>query len=164
MKREVHIGNKRSLVELERRGDGWNCIIDGHGVDADIVEIAPGIFSILLSGRVLQVRVEPCNDALAVRVGTRRLIAEVIDPRRWRRRHGGIETEGVRQVLAPMPGKVVRVLASPGDTVEAGQGILVLEAMKMQNEVKSPKSGRIERFLVAEGQPVNAGDTLAVVS
>jgi len=58
---------------------------------------------------------------------------------------------------------VVRVLARPGDTVEAGQGILVVEAMKMQNEMKSPKDGIVQKILAAEGSAVNAGDTLAII-
>ena len=60
-----------------------------------------------------------------------------------------------------MPGKVVRVLVQTGDRVEAGQGLMVVEAMKMQNEIKSPKSGVVERILVAEGQAVNSGEVLA---
>jgi biotin carboxyl carrier protein len=60
-----------------------------------------------------------------------------------------------------MPGKIIRVLVQAGDKVEAGQGLLVVEAMKMQNEIRSPKSGTVERLLVKEGQPVNAGEILA---
>ena len=62
-----------------------------------------------------------------------------------------------------MPGKVVRVLATAGAEVEAGEGILVVEAMKMQNELKSPKKGRLQKVTVSEGAAVNAGDVLAVV-
>jgi biotin carboxyl carrier protein len=71
--------------------------------------------------------------------------------------------EGRQEILAPMPGKVIRVLAAVGDAVEAGQGLLVVEAMKMQNEIRSPKSGKVERLLVKEGQNVNAGEVLAWV-
>lgn len=62
-----------------------------------------------------------------------------------------------------MPGKVVRVLVSTGVEVEAGTGVLVVEAMKMQNEIKSPKKGTVQRILVGEGSAVNAGDILAIV-
>jgi biotin carboxyl carrier protein len=62
-----------------------------------------------------------------------------------------------------MPGKVVRLLVQVGDKVEAGQGLLVVEAMKMQNEIRSPKGGTVERLQVKEGQPVNAGEVLAWV-
>jgi pyruvate carboxylase subunit B len=63
-----------------------------------------------------------------------------------------------------MPGKVVRVLVKTGDRVETAQGLLVVEAMKMQNEIRSPKSGTVERVLVKEGQAVNAGEILCVVA
>jgi pyruvate carboxylase subunit B len=63
-----------------------------------------------------------------------------------------------------MPGKVVRVLVQAGEKVEAGQGLLVVEAMKMQNEIRSPKGGIVERLHVKEGQPVNAGEVLCIVS
>jgi biotin carboxyl carrier protein len=67
------------------------------------------------------------------------------------------------KIVAPMPGKVVRVLAREGDEVEAGAGVAVVEAMKMQNEIKSPKKGSIQKILVREGAAVNAGDVLAIV-
>jgi biotin carboxyl carrier protein len=66
--------------------------------------------------------------------------------------------------LAPMPGKIVRVLVSAGDSVRTGQGLLVVEAMKMQNEIRAPKSGTIDRVAVVEGQTVNAGEVVAIVS
>jgi biotin carboxyl carrier protein len=90
-----------------------------------------------------------------------------MDPRQWRSqktaRGGGVEAEGRQEIKAPMPGKIVRVLAKAGDAVEAGQGLLVVEAMKMQNEIKAPKTGKVEKVLVAEGQAVNAGETMAVI-
>src|SRR5262249_9746534 len=98
---------------------------------------------------------------LRVQNGTHHFIAEVIDPRAWRgRRQGGVEAEGRQQITAPMPGKIVRVLVKAGDQVESGQGLLVVEAMKMQNEIRSPKSGTVERVLAVEGQAVNAGEPL----
>ena len=63
-----------------------------------------------------------------------------------------------------MPGKVVRVLVKPGSTVTPGQGLLVVEAMKMQNEIKSPKEGKVERIGVSEGQTVSAGEIIAVIA
>ena len=100
-----------------------------------------------------------------MQTGGLEFLAEIIDPRSWRgRRHRGTEAEGRQQIAAPMPGKVVRLLAKAGDAVEAGQGLLVVEAMKMQNEIRSPKSGTVERVLVTEGQAVNAGEVLCVVA
>jgi biotin carboxyl carrier protein len=100
-----------------------------------------------------------------LQTGSQEFIAEVIDPRAWTgRRHGNAEAEGRQQIVAPMPGKVVRLLVQAGDHVEVGQGLLVVEAMKMQNEIRSPKSGIVERILAKEGQPVNAGEVLCVVA
>lgn len=167
MKYEVRIASKTHVVEFERQADGWRSSIGGEpAVSADVAEIAPNIFSVLLSGSSHEIYVTPSSGGqLQLQTGGLELLAEVIDPRSWRgRRHGGAEAEGRQQIAAPMPGKVVRLLVKAGDAVEAGQGLLVVEAMKMQNEIRSPKSGTVERVLVAEGQAVNAGEALCVVA
>jgi biotin carboxyl carrier protein len=74
-----------------------------------------------------------------------------------------VDDQGPKKLTAPMPGKIVRVLVSQGSEIEAGAGVLVVEAMKMQNEIKSPKKGTIQKILVSEGAAVNAGDVLAIV-
>jgi biotin carboxyl carrier protein len=169
MKYEIQLagasGKKTRNVELEREGDGWRVTLDGKPVSADAAEIAPHTLSILLDGQVYEIHVTPSADGrLKLQTGAQEFTAEVIDPRAWTgRRHGSVEAEGRQQILAPMPGKVVRLLVKPGDHVEAGQGLLVVEAMKMQNEIRSPKSGTVERVFAKEGQPVNAGEVLAWV-
>ena len=91
--------------------------------------------------------------------------ARIGDPRQWRRYRGVMaEAQGRQRLTAPMPGKVVRLLVAAGDAVEAGQGIVVVEAMKMQNEVRSPKSGTVEALLVTEGEAVDAGETLGYIA
>ena len=123
-----------------------------------------GVYSILLGGRSLEVTTEETSSGLLVRTNGQEFQVEVIDPRSWRRGRGaGIELEGRQQLVAPMPGKIVRVLVAAGQHVDAGQGLLVIEAMKMQNEVRAPKSGTVEK-LAREGQTVNAGEVLAVVT
>ncbi|MGH9790302.1 MAG: biotin/lipoyl-containing protein [Candidatus Acidiferrales bacterium] len=164
MKLEIHLGGKARHVEVTRSEGRLTCAIDGQPIDADAVEIAPGIFSILLNGRSFEVRVDAHPDGLRIHTGHREFPVTVLDPRSWRGKRGhALEAEGRQQIVAPMPGKVVRVLVKQGDAVEAGSGLLVVEAMKMQNEIRAPKSGTVERLLVTEGQPVNAGDVLAVV-
>ncbi len=165
MKFDVRIGDKTRIVELERIADRWHIALDGQPLDADAVQIAPNIFSILLRGQSHEIRVTPSpNGTLTLQTGLEEFTAEVVDPRAWSgRRHSALEAEGRQQVVAPMPGKVVRLLVKAGDTVEAGQGLLVIEAMKMQNEIRSPKSGVVERLLAQEGQAVNAGEMLAWV-
>src|SRR5439155_6253076 len=153
-------GEKNRVVELERRASGWRVTLDGRAVAVDAVEIAPNTLSILLDGQSFEISVTPSPDGtLKLQTGAREFTAEIIDPRAWSgRRHANVEAEGRQQIVAPMPGKVVRLLVKAGDHVEAGQGLLVVEAMKMQNEIRSPKSGTVERVLAREGQPVNAGE------
>jgi len=168
MRVEIHLeGEKQNqrLVELERDSNGWTAKIDGTEISADVAEISPNAFSVLCEGKSFEVLITPIgNGTLKIQVGSHEYSAEVVDPRTWRgRRHTHLEAEGRQQILAPMPGKVVRVLVAEGDPVEAGQGLLVVEAMKMQNQIRSPKSGKVERVLAKVGQLVNAGDPLAWV-
>jgi biotin carboxyl carrier protein len=166
MKLEVHISGRTRTVELERYGGGWRATIDGQSSAADVAEIAPNTLSVLLAGQSHEVCVTPSADGkLKLQTGAQEFSAEVLDPRTWSGRlHGAVEAEGRQQIIAPMPGKVVRLLVKAGDAVEAGQGLFVVEAMKMQNEIRSPKSGTVERVLTSEGQAVNAGEVLCIVS
>ena len=165
MKYDVRIGGKIRVVELTRNSEKWRISLDGNPLDVDAVEVTPNTFSILFEGESFEVRIAPLPDgSLTLHTGMAEFTAEVEDPRAWRgRRHGSFEAEGRQQITAPMPGKIVRVLVNTGDAVEVGQGLLVVEAMKMQNEIRSPKSGRVEKLFVEEGQAVNAGDVLAWV-
>ncbi len=170
MKFEVHLGSpsgtRTRTVELNRDGDRWRISLDGEAVEADVAEIAPNTLSILLRGESHEIRVAGApGGALSIQTGLREFTAEVSDLRSWRgRRPSHEEVEGRQQIAAPMAGKVVRLLVKLGDQVEAGQGLLVVEAMKMQNEIRSTKSGSVERLLAKEGQPVNAGEILAWIS
>jgi len=165
VKLEIEIGEKARALEIERDGARVNCRIGDRTVEASVAEVAPGTYSILIDQAAFEARVEPRGGTLRVTVGPHEFSAGIRDPRQWRRNRGaGIEAEGRQQVIAPMPGKVIRLLVRAGEAVEAGQGILVVEAMKMQNEVRSPKSGKVERLLVSENQAVNAGDALAVIA
>jgi biotin carboxyl carrier protein len=165
MKREISLssssGKETRIVELIRDGQRWRAIVDGQPVEADAVEIAPHTYSILLGGRSHELRVSPLPDgSLKILSAQTEFLAQVIDPREWRGRHGAAEVEGRQQIVAPMPGKIVRILVKLGDTVELGQGLIVVEAMKMQNEIRSPKSGAVEKIVAKEGDAVNAGDVL----
>jgi biotin carboxyl carrier protein len=162
VKFEIDIGNQRRVVELERTRQGWHATLDGQDIGLDAAEIAPNVFSILLDGESHEVRVAPSTDGrLTLQSAGQEFVAEVSDPRSWRgAHHRAIEAEGRQLIAAPMPGKVIRLLVQAGEKVEAAQGLLVVEAMKMQNEIRSPKSGTVEKLLVKEGQPVNAGEVL----
>jgi biotin carboxyl carrier protein len=168
MRLAIELGGKMRAIEIDpgraRTNGSILCTIDGRAIEADGVEVAPGIYSILIEGAAFEVRVEPETTSLRITIAGREYTAQVRDPRQWRRNRGAAaEVEGPQGVMAPMPGKVVRVLVKAGEAVEAGKGLLVVEAMKMQNEVRSPKSGKVERILVSEGQTVSAGEVLATV-
>jgi biotin carboxyl carrier protein len=168
MKHDVLLDGVRRSVELARSAEESSHLvatIDGRRVEADAVKISPGVYSILLGGRSLEVRAQTLADSLLLHAAGREYRVEIVDPRSWRRSHSGrIDLAGRQQISAPMAGKVVRVLVAPGQQVETGQGLLVVEAMKMQNEIRSTKTGTVERLLAKEGQAVNAGEILAVIA
>jgi biotin carboxyl carrier protein len=161
----LKVKGRTRTVKLNRASARTEFSLEGQGVSADVVEVEPNTFSVLFAGEAFEVRAEKTAQGARIYVDGREYLAELDDPRQWRRAAGGISgAEGRQSVFAPMPGKVVRVLVKPGGVVEAGQGILVVEAMKMQNEVKSPKEGKVERISVSEGQAVNAGEVLAILA
>jgi len=151
-------------LELDRAARRWRCLLDGRELQIDAVLAQPDVLSILIDGRSCQIRRERLASGLGIWVGEQLYAAEVSDPRSFRSRKARADGgKGPRPLLAPMPGKVVRFLAAENSAVEAGQGVVVVEAMKMQNEVKSPKKGIVLKLAVAEGAAVNAGDVLAIV-
>ncbi len=165
MKLEIELDGNAHSVEITGVGKEIHCAIDGRELNADAIELSPGIYSILAGGKSLEARVETVGGDLRVNVSGREFRAAIRDPRQWSRNRGAaLEAEGRQQVVAPMPGKIIRLLVGAGEHVEARQGLLVVEAMKMQNEIRSPKSGTVERLLVKGGQAVNAGEVLAVIA
>ena len=165
MKLQIEIRGRKHQVELAQAGERPVWMLDGQRLEADAAAVSPGIYSILINGKSFEVRVERRGGKLRAITGGREFTMLIWDEREWRRkRAGSVEAEGRQQVLAPMPGKIVRVLVGAGDSVRAGQGLLVVEAMKMQNEIRAPKSGTIDGVRVVEGQTVNAGEVVVIVS
>ena len=163
---DIVISEKTYHVEITRNGTRWSGQIDGQPFEVDAVPTARDILSIIEGeGNAYEVKRERAlNGDLHMLVGSSRYLCEINDPRSLRtRRAGAGGAEGPQKITAPMPGKVVRIVVPQGETVEAGKGVIVVEAMKMQNELKSPKSGKVQKMLVAEGATVNAGDTLAII-
>jgi biotin carboxyl carrier protein len=163
----LDIGGKKRRVELPAgvgNGDPLvgpiDCLVDGRAVAVDVRTLQAGVMSLLVEGR--QYRCVLDGDGVVI--GGQRFAFEVEDPRSLQgRRSAGGGATGPRALKAPMPGRVVRVLVGVGDEVLEGQAIMVIEAMKMQNELKSPKVGRVVRVASAVGDTVGAGDVLAVV-
>jgi biotin carboxyl carrier protein len=130
---------------------------------ASIAQVKPGKFSVLLGSKSFTIDLIETPDGLLAWSGQRRFLVSVADPRDKSRRSRKVEAEGTVELRAPMPGKVLKLLAAPGDYVEAGQGLVVIEAMKMQNELKAPKSGTVKRMNAGEGSTVAAGQTLVTI-
>jgi biotin carboxyl carrier protein len=161
---DITIDGKDYRLELSRAGERWRCVLDGEEIPLDAAMPRGDVLSLLIDGKTYEVRRERTPVETHICVGSSRYVAEVRDPRSLRNRRGGARVEeGPLKLIASMPGKVVRILAAEKTAVEAGQGVIVVEAMKMQNEIKSPKKGRVSRIVAAAGTTVNAGDVLAVV-
>jgi biotin carboxyl carrier protein len=144
--------------------------IAGRQIDVDLAapnsveEVEAGVYSMIREGRSYEIVVrEGLDGMLDIHVNGRHYNARVRDPRRAARRRGGLVLDGAQNVLAPMPGKVVRFLVVNGEDVRAGQGLVVVEAMKMQNEIKSPKAGKVIKIVADEGATVNSGQVLLTV-
>jgi biotin carboxyl carrier protein len=141
--------------------------IDSQTAEAHCEEITPGVYSLLFMGRPYEAQISKRpGDApgiaspYVVVVGPRQYLVELRDPRRWRQAGSSFEAEGPQEIVAPMPGKIVKVLVADGQEVERGQGLMVIEAMKMQNELRAPRAGRVERVYAEEGRGVEAGARL----
>ena len=127
--------------------------------EPDVVEVEPGVYSVIVGLSSWEVRVSG-NE---VTIGGHRFLVEIDDPRQWKRSGHAGGSHGRASIAAAMPGKIVRVLVAVGDEVVAGQGILVVDALKMQNELKAPRVGRVTAIEVKENDSVNAGAILATI-
>jgi biotin carboxyl carrier protein len=167
MKFNATIADYQTDVQLHRTGSRVLAEIDGRSYELEVHESGPNGYLLISQGRVFDCRVEGRPESgrtVDVIVGTTQYRVALTDPRRLssvvsESAHG----DGAARIMASMPGKVVRILVAVGDQVEAGAGIIVVEAMKMQNEMKSPKAGAVVAVSTQTGATVNAGDVLAVI-
>jgi biotin carboxyl carrier protein len=161
---DVIVDGKAHRLELNKAGNGFTCRLDGQEVHVDAVLPRRDVLSLLIDGHAFEVKREQTANDLHLWVGSTRFAVELRDPRSLRSRKSSAQDEkGPRKIVALMPGRVVRLLVAEQAEVEAGQGIVVVEAMKMQNEIKSPKKGIVRKITAAAGIAVNAGDVLAIV-
>jgi biotin carboxyl carrier protein len=147
----------------------WQVVVDGRAIEIDsqqldsVLQVEAGVYSVLLDGASYEIRIQPSLQGLTASVAGRRFAVEVRDPRDASRSSRAAIGSGRQNVTAPMPGKVVRVLVETGDLVETSQGLVVVEAMKMQNELKASRPGRVIEIRARAGETVGAGDTLVVL-
>jgi biotin carboxyl carrier protein len=167
MKLQATIAGHQTEIQIHDKGAHVFAQVDDRRYELDAHEIATGRYVLIAGQRVFDCRVEGLPESakeIEVVVGTAHHAITLTDPKRLR---GAASVSGhahdIARIVAPMPGKVVRVLVTVGEQVAAGAGIVVVEAMKMQNEMKTPKAGTVTKLHIELGATVNAGDVLAVV-
>lgn len=165
---EILIGETVYRVELQGEGDSLSCKVNDGAIAAGVHFPQPDVLSLLVDGCSYEIRIETTTEGNIVAVhhdgGMQSFDYQLRDPRALRgRKAAGAGQAGPQKITAPMPGKVVRILAEVGSEVEQGQSVIVIEAMKMQNELKAPRSGKVAQMMAVEGATVNPGDTLAVI-
>jgi biotin carboxyl carrier protein len=156
MKLEVVVNGRAGQLQLEPSRFEYNGIAKDYSIEPS----GPGVFSVLIDGRSYQATILAPG---TIQVNNNIYDVEIFDPRELRARSSSGASEGRQNIVAPMPGKVVRLLVSVGAAIEAGQGLIVVEAMKMQNEMKSPKTGIVAAIKTKDGATVAAGEILIVI-
>lgn len=154
---ELQISGASKQIDFALSG---YCEANGH---ASIEEVQENVFSILINHKSYLIYVAPQSGSFLAQVGSNAITLDISD---LRDRPAGTKKQaqaGVSELRALMPGKVVKLLVAAGERVEAGQSLLVIEAMKMQNELKAPKEGTVVQIHVSEGAAVGAGERLLVV-
>ena len=167
MKYEVEIEGEQRSVEIKSIKDGAiTAIVAGRELNCEMTQPEPGVYVLIArtdSKSVYEVRTQNHGDGnTTLRLMGTTVVTRVIDPKH-RPRSADHGTDGRQQIISPMPGKVVRVLVNAGDAVKRGQGVIIIEAMKMQNELKSPKDGQVTEVAVSEGQTVAASQALITI-
>ena len=164
MRVALEVGGRRRVVTVDTKGGAIVAVIDGRRVELEVAKLGPGRYSFRspATGRQHDVRVASAPGRHDVTVdGATLTVTRPAAGRRGARDSAG--GQGPARLVAPMPGKVVRVLVTAGDEVAARQGLVVMEAMKMENELRSGRAGRVREVLVAEGTSVEAGALLVVI-
>jgi biotin carboxyl carrier protein len=162
---ELETRGGRQAIEFRRRGSEWDMTLNGRILTVDVTAIA-GRWSVLIAGRSYEVAVERrSNGERVVHVNGITVPVTIVDPRERlvRRRGATSAAAGPKSIVSPMPGRIVRVLVSEGDAVAAQQGLVVVEAMKMENELRAPHAGRVRAVKVVEGASVDGGAVLIVM-
>jgi biotin carboxyl carrier protein len=167
---DLEIGGRVRRLQVERRDGRFQVAVDDRVFDVDPRTIGRDTLSLLIQegdGPVRSVDAivtsRPGSPGLEVGLDGHTLVATRVSPFGTRAEDGAPGSAGPQRVVAPMPGKVVRVLVSPGDVVEARQGLVVIEAMKMENELRAARAGRVMTVRVVQGQSVEAGALLVAV-
>lgn len=167
MKLQAEIGGKTLDVDFQRDGSRLRATVDDRSYDVEISEPESNVFLLKHKGRIYEAFVPVPSDAsgdIDISIRDQSYTVRLIDPKRLRGSGAdALGTDGPAEIRTAMPGKVVRILAEAGEEVEKGQGVIVVEAMKMQNELKSPRAGVVREVRVGVDSTVSAGDVLVTI-
>ncbi|CAN5787194.1 acetyl-CoA carboxylase biotin carboxyl carrier protein subunit [soil metagenome] len=167
MKLQAELNNETHEVEIERDGDKVFARVDDREYELEAAQVEPNVYLLKNDNKIYEVFVSPKsaeNTPFNVKIKNREFEINLIDPKRLRGAGSASEHgEGIAEIKSAMPGKLVRILTSEGAEIKKGEGIVIVEAMKMQNEMKSPKDGIVKEIRYTEGATINAGDILAVI-
>ena len=167
MKLQAELNNETHEIEIKRDGEKVFARVDDREYELEASQVEPNVFLLKNENKIYEIFVSPNKkpvEPFQVKVKNHEFEINLIDPKRLRgagaaNEHG----DGVAEIKTAMPGKLVRVLTKVGAEINKGDSVLVVEAMKMQNEMKSPKDGIVKEIRFEEGATVNAGDVLAII-
>ena len=160
------LGDQSYTVEIEENGKSvYRISVDGNEFLVDGKKTGRTNFSLIVDNRSFEIEVDNTDDEYRVLVDGRNYRIHLVDERRVRvgAAQSGQQLQGRQMVSVPMPGKIIAVLVAVGDAVELGQGLVIVEAMKMENEVRSPISGEVKEIKVKPGDTVEGGALLVIV-
>ena len=166
---EIEVGRRLRQVRVTRTGDGFAVTIDGRAFYVDAVRVDAYTLSLLVDRMCShEVVVAPettssTSSQSMVHVGVTPIVVNLNGRRRGRGTEQPGAGSGPQRIVAPMAGKIVRVPVAAGDRVRAGQGLVVVEAMKMENELRAVRDGTVADIHAREGMSVDAGALLVVI-
>ena len=167
MKLQAELNNETHEIEIRREGNKVFARVDDREYELEASEPEPNVFLLKNEGKIYEAFISPeqkPGEPFQVKLKNQSFEINLIDPKRLRGVSGESgAADGAAEIKTAMPGKVVRILAEQGAEIKKGEGVLIVEAMKMQNEMKAPKDGVVEEIRAAEGATVNAGDILAII-
>lgn len=167
MKLQAEIENEQYEIEIEREDEKVFAKVNGREYELEASQPEKDVFLLKFANKVFEIYITPrqnSDELFKVKLKDGEIEIALFDPKRLRGAGlGAGVADGIAEIKTAMPGKLVRILAEAGTEIKTGEGVLVVEAMKMQNEMKSPKDGVVKEVRFEEGATVNAGDVLAVI-
>ncbi len=161
MKLQAELKGEKHEIEIKRDGEKLFARVDEREYTLEASEVEPNVYLFKYNNQIFQIYVAPNG---IVNLGNHQFEIKITDPKRLRGSIASNENaEGISEIKTAMPGKLVRILVVIGAEIKQGESVLVAEAMKMQNEMKSPKDGIVKEIRFSEGETVNAGDILAII-